>query len=78
MAKALSLKLQDDIFAETESIVKQLKMPRNAYINQALRLFNKAQRRKAVGKLLQRESRLTASASLAVLEEFERCDKVPG
>lgn len=77
MAKALSLKLQDDIFAETESIVKKLKIPRNAYINQALRLFNQAQRRKAVGKLLRRESRLTAAVSLAVLEEFERGDKVP-
>lgn len=35
--KNLSLKLDDDIFQETEKIVKRIKKNRNRYINKAIK-----------------------------------------
>jgi hypothetical protein len=42
--KALSLKLDDGLFFETEKILSSLKMPRNTYIQEALAAYNKYQR----------------------------------
>ncbi|GAB1463456.1 ribbon-helix-helix domain-containing protein [Pedobacter sp.] len=70
--KTLSLKLDDDIFTETEEITERLKMARNRYINEALRAFNEYQKRKALKNKLLQESRGAYGNSLAVLEEFER------
>ncbi|WAC39110.1 hypothetical protein [Pedobacter sp. SL55] len=42
--KTLSLKLDDDIFNETEEVTDKLKIARNRYINEALRVFNEYQK----------------------------------
>ncbi|NLE65108.1 MAG: hypothetical protein GX606_04245 [Elusimicrobia bacterium] len=68
--KVLSLKLRDDVFKETEAMVKMLKCPRNAYINDALRFYNKANDRKALRVKLQRASRAVASSSMEFLGEM--------
>ncbi|WP_293297098.1 hypothetical protein [Pedobacter sp. UBA4863] len=70
--KTLSLKLDDDIFNETEEITERLKMARNRYINEALRVFNEYQKRKTLKNKLLQESRAAYGNSLEVLEEFER------
>ena len=70
--KTLSLKLDDDIFNETEEITERLKMARNRYINEALRDFNEYQKRKTLKNKLLQESRAAYGNSLEVLEEFER------
>ena len=70
--KTLSLKLDDDIFTETEEITERLKMARNRYINEALRAFNEYQKRKTLKNKLLQESRAAYGNSLEVLEEFER------
>ena len=78
MSKALSLKINDDIFKEVEEIIHQTKTPRNAYINQALSFYNKLNKRKLVKKQLQYESNLVQHNSLEVLEEFEKIeDEIP-
>ncbi len=41
MSKNLSLKLQDEIFEETEHVLRKVKRPRNAYINEAIHFYNK-------------------------------------
>ena len=41
MSKNLSLKLQDEIFIETEQVLRKVKRPRNAYINEAIHFYNK-------------------------------------
>lgn len=69
--KALSLKLEEEIFEETEGIVKDLGVPRNRYINQALEMFNKYMRRKKLSAQLKKESALVGDSSLEVLAEFE-------
>ena len=71
MSKVLSLKLQDTIYEETEKITHRLKMPRNAYINQAVSFYNKLQKRALIKKELTRESRLVRANSMDVLKHFE-------
>jgi hypothetical protein len=75
MSKNLSLKLQDKVFEETEQILKKIRRPRNAYINEALVFYNQLYARKLLKSQLQKESKLVAENSLAVLEEFEQFEE---
>ncbi len=71
MSKALSLKLQEDIFEEVEKITKLTKMPRNAYINRALDFYNKINRKRLLKRQLAKASKLVETNSLEILKEFE-------
>ncbi len=68
----LSLKLQEDIFNETDMTARTLKVSRNAYINDALRLYNSFNRRRNLKARLADESRMVAVESLLVLRDFEK------
>ncbi|MBS1666575.1 MAG: hypothetical protein JST58_04285 [Bacteroidetes bacterium] len=70
--KTLSLKLDDEIYSETEKVISKLKRPRNRYINEALSLYNQFQNRRLVKAQLKKESKLVAEDSLEVLSEFEK------
>jgi hypothetical protein len=72
--KTLSLKLDDSVFSETESVVNQIHKPRNRYINEALEFYNKFQKRKILSVKLEKESMLVKEESLKVLKEFESID----
>ena len=74
MAKSLSLKLNDDIFEEVEDIIHKIKIPRNKYINEALSLYNRLNRKKIIKKQLEFESKLVSGNSMEVLEEFEQLE----
>ena len=69
--KTVSLKIDDSIFGETESIIALMKKPRNRYINEALDYYNKVQKRKILERKLQKESLLVKNNSMSVLKEFE-------
>ncbi len=69
--KTLSLKLDDNIFNETEDVLIKLKKSRNRYINEAVDYYNRINRRNLISKKLSRESKLVKRESLAVLAEFE-------
>jgi len=75
MSKNLSLKLQDKIFIETEQVLRKVKRPRNAYINEAIHFYNKLVARKLLKNKLARESNLVAADSIVVLEEFEKFEE---
>ena len=70
--KTLSLKLDDSVFEETEEVVAELKVARNRYINEALSLYNKFNKRKALKKRLAKESKLVTQSSAEILTEFEK------
>jgi hypothetical protein len=70
--KTLSLKLDDEIFDETESITAKLKLARNRYINEAVSLYNRVNKRRLLKKQLSRESQLVSKDSLEILQEFEK------
>lgn len=70
--KILSLKLDDDIFEETEKMTAELKLARNRYINEAVNLYNLFNKKRKLQKQLLKESGLTGKGSMAVLHEFEQ------
>ena len=79
MSKILSLKMQDDIYEEAEKLTHKMRIPRNAYINQAVSFYNKLLRRAILKKELARESKLVRDNSMEVLEVFEQLqDEIPG
>ncbi|MBN2416254.1 hypothetical protein JXO52_10455 [bacterium] len=72
--KTISLKIDDNIFGETESIVSALRKPRNRYINEAIDHYNKLQKRKMIENQLKAESSIVKENSMAVLKELEGID----
>jgi metal-responsive CopG/Arc/MetJ family transcriptional regulator len=69
--KMLSLKLDDNVFDETEKVIKQLNMPRNRYINEALAMYNRYNARKKLRAKLLQESQAVYKNSLDVARDFE-------
>ena len=70
--KILSLKLDDDIFNDTEEITNKLHLARNRYINEAVSIYNTVNKRKLLKKQLAKESALTSKDSMEILHEFEK------
>ena len=70
--KSLSLKLDDDVFADTEEITAKLKLARNRYINEAVEAYNLLHKRRLLKKTLVKESKLTSADSMSILREFEK------
>ena len=70
--KNLSLKLDDEIFLETEKVVEKLGTTRNRYINEALAIYNKYYNRKMLRDQLVKESRAAYGSSRDILDEYER------
>ena len=69
--KTLSLKLDDNIFNETEDVLARINKSRNRYINEAVDYYNRVNRRALIAKRLAKESRIVSKESLLVLNEFE-------
>ncbi|SDE10563.1 hypothetical protein SAMN05421636_103261 [Pricia antarctica] len=69
--KAVSLKIDDAIFSETEKIISEMKMPRNRYINEAIDFYNRLQKRNLIEKQLKSDSYAVREESMNVLREFE-------
>lgn len=73
--KNLSLKMDDDVFQETERILTKVKKNRNRYINEAVEFYNMLQKRKILSVQLKKESKLVREESMKILEEFEKLEK---
>ncbi len=69
--KTLSLKLDDNIFNETEMVLSEVKKSRNRYINEAIESYNRINKRNLIARKLSKESKLVREESLLVLSEFE-------
>lgn len=72
--KNLSLKIEEDIFSETEKILTRTKKSRNRYINEAVDFYNKLHKRKDLAKRLLKESSLVASDSIKILAEMDNLE----
>jgi hypothetical protein len=70
--KTLSLKLEDQIFTDTELVIAKVKKNRNRYINEAVDYYNRFNKRKIIAMKLAKESKLVEIDSMAILAEFER------
>lgn len=72
--KTVSLKIDDSIFGETEKILSGISIPRNRYINEAIKYYNKVQKRQILEQKLRVESNLVKNESMTVLKDFEKID----
>lgn len=72
--KNLSLKLDDQIFLETERILTDIKKPRNKYINEAIEFYNRHQRRAWLAKQLAYEAELAGEDSVEMARSLENLD----
>jgi len=72
--KSISLKLQDQILHETESLLEHLKTSRNKYINDAVEYYNDYHKRNLLEEQILRESLLVSEDSMSVLCEFEKLE----
>ena len=70
--KTLSLKLEDDIFNEADKITAKLHIARNRYINEAVNIYNKVNKKRLLKDQLLKESKLTRKESMNILAEFEK------
>lgn len=76
--KTISLKIEENIFQDTEEILKTKKKPRNRYINEALDFYNKSQKREILREQFRISSMLVREDNLEVLREFEALkDEIP-
>ena len=72
--RTISLKLDENIFCDTENILKTVKLSRNRYINEAIFYFNNVQQRLQLEKMLVAESKACERSSKETLNEFEIID----
>lgn len=70
--KTLSLKLDEDIYQETDRITAKMNIARNRYINEAVRIYNIVNNRRLLKNQLSKETILVSAESMKILSEFER------
>ena len=73
--KSLSLKIEDSIINETDELIKDIKISRNQYINQAIAYYNNIKKKNKIEKQLRDSSKLVAKNSMEVLKEFEELEE---
>ena len=66
--------MDENVFLETERILKKVQKNRNRYINEAVQFYNLLQQRKLLTAQLKNESRLVQGESMRILAEFEGMD----
>ncbi|RZK23186.1 MAG: hypothetical protein EOO43_08760 [Flavobacterium sp.] len=66
------LKLDDKIFEDAEEITSKLNLPRNRYINEAVKIYNLYHTRRLLKLQLLKESKASSVDSIDILLEFEK------
>jgi metal-responsive CopG/Arc/MetJ family transcriptional regulator len=72
--KTVSLKIDNSIYDDLDSVLGNLKISRNRYINDAIKFYNDFQKRQILVNELEKESKLVSSESMKVLGEFSELD----
>ena len=72
--KALSLKLDETIFLETERLLSQIKMPRNSYFNEAVDFYNKYHERQLLARQFDIDIELAGQDSADMATSLENLD----
>jgi predicted transcriptional regulator len=71
MPRSLSLHLDDDILRDVDAAAHELHLPRETFLQQAVRNYVRQIGNRRLRSRLRRESALTAAESMKVLKEFE-------
>jgi hypothetical protein len=70
--KSFFVNLDDEIFYEAEEIVCALGVDRNRYFNEAISIYNQANKLRLFKAQLAIESAITSQDSMDILHEFEK------
>jgi metal-responsive CopG/Arc/MetJ family transcriptional regulator len=71
---SISLKIDDQILTEADSIWKGVHKSRNNYFNEAIAYYNSIKRKELLAKQLAKESKLVKLSSMEVLGEMEKLE----
>lgn len=71
VSQLLSLKMDEEIFRETEGLLKKIHLPRNAYINRAVAFYNRCQKRLLTKKKIQKDVAFLKDDTRQFIESFE-------
>jgi hypothetical protein len=63
--------LEDSIYEDADAIISQLKIARNKYINEAVKIYNLVNKRRLLKNQLLKESKISRTDSMKILAEFE-------
>ncbi len=74
MSKAVPLKVNDQVFDETQEILKKIHVSRNSYVNEAIKCYNRVMKRKLLKKQYAKESALVSKHSLEINKEFQEIE----
>jgi metal-responsive CopG/Arc/MetJ family transcriptional regulator len=71
MSKLISVKIDEKVLEDTDSMVKKLGISRNKYVNEAIAEYTKTKKRADLEEQIRKEIGLIRESSLVVLKEFE-------
>ncbi len=71
MSRSVSLKLEENTFKVAEELIKELKISRNKYFNEAIKAYNKAKEKEHLKALMERASYAVRKDNMEILKEFE-------
>ncbi len=63
--------MEDRIFKETENLLQKIKLPRNAYINQAVDFYNRCQKKLLISKKIKKDVQFLKADTQEFLKNFE-------
>ncbi len=69
--KSFSINLDNEIFCEAEEIASTLGVDRNSYFNEAISIYNQANKLRFIKAQLAKESAIASKDSMDILQEFE-------
>jgi hypothetical protein len=71
---SISLKIDEKILTEADSIWRDVQKSRNSYFNEAIAYFNSMKRKELLAKQLAKESKMVKLSSMEVLGEMEKLE----
>jgi hypothetical protein len=71
---SISLKIDDQILSEADSLWKEVQKSRNSYFNEAIAYFNAVKKKELLAKQLAKESAMVRLSSAEVLSDLEKLE----
>lgn len=69
--------MDDQVFEETEGILRKIRVPRNAYINQAVEFYNRCQKKLLLKKKFRKDVEILREDTKKFLKDFELLEDLP-
>jgi metal-responsive CopG/Arc/MetJ family transcriptional regulator len=74
MSKLISIKLDEKLLEDTDTMVKKLGISRNKFVNEAIAEYTRVKKRTELEEQIRKASLLVRESSMEILKEFEALD----